>query len=189
MDETCTVTSHLKHRPANYGATWNSHCKRNTLGPILPCPALEMMLDMPGAFFGACPENTCTKPAGQGLQAWGAGRDLHKLGFGQGAPRDKALSQLGGCGAEQEGKPSVQSCKAQLKQDFSKIHGVFNASISPQTGNASLSQGSSVLLADHGCCCSFASSFPSSDSVHVQNSVPPRLRTTFHTLSQVKSRG
>lgn len=145
--------------------------------------------------FGAGPENTCTKPAGQGLQAWWEGLctlwDLDKVlpGMTRLYPSWEAVGQgrrkSPQCNVAEHGQPS----SPELNQDFREMHGIFNAQIRAQTGNAPLSEGSSVLLADHRYCCSFASSFPSCDSVHVQNLVPPRLRTTFHTLSQVKSRG
>lgn len=103
MDETRTVTSHLKHSIANDGVTWNSHCRHNTLGPILPFPVLAMMLDVPEALLGQV-----LKIPAQNQQT-----ARTKLGFRQGPPRDKTLPQLGGFGAEQEEKPSVQLGRAQ----------------------------------------------------------------------------
>lgn len=109
MDGTRTLTSHLKHGTAHDGVTWNSHCKHNALGPILPFPALEMMLDVPGALLGPVLKIPAQNQQGKDSKHGGA---LHRLGFGQGAHRDKSLSQLGGFGAEQEEEPPVQRGRA-----------------------------------------------------------------------------
>lgn len=75
MDGTHTVTSHPKHREANDGITWSSHCKQNTLGPILPFPALDMMLDMPRALLGQVlkipAQNQQGKDSKHGVGGWG----------------------------------------------------------------------------------------------------------------------
>lgn len=106
MDGTRTVTSHPKHRAANDGVTWNSHCKHNILGPILPFPALGRDPGYARSTFGAGPENTCTKPARQGLQAEGGAQDFAQTGLlDKGLPG--TLSQLGGVGAVQEEKLSL----------------------------------------------------------------------------------
>lgn len=79
MDGSHTVTSHLKHRAANDGVTWNSHCKHNTLGPILPFPALEIMLDVPRALLGQV-----LKIPAQKKPTYQQGKDSkHRVGFAQ----------------------------------------------------------------------------------------------------------
>lgn len=118
MDGTLTVTSHLKPSTAHDGVTWNSHCKHSALGPILPFPSLEMMLDVPGALLGQVVKILAQNQQGKDSKHGGA---LHK-GLGQGAHRDKSLPQLGGFGAE-HGQPS----SPELKQDFREICGIFSA--------------------------------------------------------------
>lgn len=80
MDGTLTVTSHLKPSTAHDGVTWNSHCKHSALGPILPFPSLEMMLDVPGALLGQVVKILAQNQQGKDSKHGGlCTRDLDKV--------------------------------------------------------------------------------------------------------------